>query len=35
MLQGVPKNHETWKMTCGLLIDMLERMKGHSIKPNM
>ena len=32
---GSPKKHETWRKSLGLLTDILERMKGHSIKTNM
>ena len=36
LLQGrESQNHKNWKTTWGLLNDILERMKGHSIKPNM
>ena len=31
-VQGVPKKGETWKTTWGLLTDILERIKGPSIK---
>ena len=34
IIQGAQK-HENWKTTMELLTDILERMKGHSIKPNM
>ena len=29
------QKHANWKTTRGLLTDISERMKGHSIKPNM
>ena len=29
------QNLENWKTTLGLLTDILERMKGHSTKPNL
>ena len=32
---GSPKKHENWKTTWGTLTEILERMKGHSIKSNM
>ena len=31
---GSPYNHENWKTTWGLLTDILERTKGHTIEPN-
>ena len=34
-LTGSPKKHENWKTTLGLLADILEKLKGYSIKPNM
>ena len=32
---GNTEKHEFWKTTQGLITDILERMKGHSIKPIM
>ena len=32
---GSLKKHENWKTTWGLLTDILQRMKGQSIKLNM
>ena len=34
-IQGVPKNKRIGRRLGGLLKDILERMKGHLIKPNM
>ena len=31
----IAEKHENWKTTWELLTEMLERMKGHSNKPNM
>ena len=31
---GSPKKHETWKKTWGLLINIVQKIKGLSVKTN-